>query len=303
MKVVQLESAEISYRIFGEAEVKVVIVPALGSCSAEWWHLAERFSKNKNYSVLVYDRAGYGMSSPSSIKRTPRHVAEELAQLLSKLNVTHKVVLVGHSQGGLYIQQFARAYPHLVKGLVLVDPLSANDNIFKIKLTEELYKKSGVNKLKALRIGYWLTSFKLGTFFVPVLKKAPPFYYYNHFSKEAETYILKAFTKPMQYKTAIEEYHFSHDEEEIAHLKEKGNFPDIALKLITHTPRKAMEEIIYYGGTTEEEAQLIDEISQKLMKEYLTFSSKSELILAKNSSHYIHLTEPELIKKAIEDII
>jgi len=38
-------------------------------------------------------------------------------------------------------QQFARLYPDMVKGIVLLDPLSANDNQFKQQLTEKSIKK------------------------------------------------------------------------------------------------------------------------------------------------------------------
>lgn len=37
-----------------------MIDTAIGSCSAEWWHIAEILSKK--YKVIIYDRAGYGNS-------------------------------------------------------------------------------------------------------------------------------------------------------------------------------------------------------------------------------------------------
>ena len=42
-----------------------------------------------------------------------------------------KFILLAHSQGGLYAQQFARTYPDMFGGIVFVDPLSANDNRYK----------------------------------------------------------------------------------------------------------------------------------------------------------------------------
>lgn len=301
MEMIDINSAKLAYKIFGRGKIDVVIETALNSCSAEWWHLAEKLA-NK-HTVLVYERAGYGLSFESNLKRSPKNISDELFQILEELNSTEKIILIGHSQGGLYVQQFARLYPQFVKGLVLIDPLSANDNNFKALLSPEEYKKSGVDKLQSLKIAFILTKLKLGFFFIPLLKKAPPFYYYHDFSKDATKYILNSLTASKQYKTAIEEYIVSHQEEEIKDLKVKGDFPDIPLTLITHSSKIEVDEIIYYGGATKEEAEIVEMIWQNLMKEYLGFSSKSKYIQAQRSSHYIHLTEFEIIESALDEML
>jgi pimeloyl-ACP methyl ester carboxylesterase len=112
-------------------------------------------------------------------------------------------VLIGHSQGGLYIQQFTRLYPDLVEGLILIDPLSANDNLFRKLLSPEDYRNSGVDKLPNFKNAHTITSFGLGFLLKPLLKKAPPFYYTGDFSKATEKYILSALSRPRQYRTAI----------------------------------------------------------------------------------------------------
>ena len=134
-KTIDIGSAKLNYRLFGEEKENIVVIEnALGSCSSEWWHIAEAVSE---YAVvLTYDRAGYGKSSMSQLLRTPRNIAEELHTLLDKLNIVENVTIVGHSQGGLYAQQFARVYPKMVRGLVLIDPLSANDSRFSTQLTK-----------------------------------------------------------------------------------------------------------------------------------------------------------------------
>lgn len=301
MEMIDINSAKLAYKIFGSGKIDIVIETALNSCSAEWWHLAEKLA-NK-YTILVYERAGYGLSFESKLKRSPKNISNELFQILKKLSTTEKIVLIGHSQGGLYVQQFARLYPQFVKGLVLIDPLSANDNDFKVRLSPEEYKKSGVDKLQTLKIAVILTRLELGFFFRPLLKKAPPFYYYNDFSKEATKYILTSLTTSKQYRTAIEEYLVSHQNEEIKDLKVKGDFPDIPLILITHNSKIVVDEIMYYGGTTKEEAEKVEMIWQNLMKECLEFSSKSRYIQAQRSSHYIHLTEFEIIESALDEML
>lgn len=69
----EISSAKIAYKIHGKGQFTVIIEPALGSCSAEWWHIAEKLSDR--YKVLVYERAGYGKSSVSKLPRTPENIA------------------------------------------------------------------------------------------------------------------------------------------------------------------------------------------------------------------------------------
>jgi hypothetical protein len=54
-----------------------------------------------------------------------------------------------------------------------------------------------------------------------------------------------------------------------------------------------------YGNNSREFATKVENIWQDIMKEYLNFSNKSIWIQAKNSSHYIHLTEQQLLTKGL----
>src|SRR5262249_48623465 len=66
------------------------------------------------------DRAGFGWSEAGAAPRSSQQIAEELAVLLSKANVTPPFVLAGPSLGGLYVRAFARKFPERVAGMVLV---------------------------------------------------------------------------------------------------------------------------------------------------------------------------------------
>jgi pimeloyl-ACP methyl ester carboxylesterase len=292
-------TAKIAYFTFGTGTPTIVIETAMGSCSAEWWHIAEKLSETR--AVLVYDRAGYGKSSRSKLPRTPKNVTHELFQLLKYLNVEDPLVLIGHSLGGLYVQQFARSYPELTKGLCLLDPLSANDNVFKAKLSPSEYNQSGVDKMRGLRIAERLCKVRLGFLLKIMLKDSPPFYYYD-FGKEARKYLLSSLSKASLYETAIEEYQLAYDDREVANLKTKDGFPDIPLVLITHASNAVIEEIMYYGKMKKEGAEKVEFIWQELMKECLSFASKSKFIQAEKSSHFIHLTEPNLLWTALGEI-
>lgn len=298
VKVGDIGSAHLAYRIFGKGPVRVVVEGALSSSQAEWWDFCRSL---RDTSVLVYDRAGYGLSSASSKLRTPENIVDELKRLLEILGINHPVVLLGHSQGGLYASLFALQFPHKVRALILLDPLSLDDGEFRTRLTPEEFAASGVDKTAPLTWGWILCSLRLGFLLKGLLKQAPPFYYHS-FGKEDETIILKALTSPGHYATALKEYALAHDP---AHQKIFHTLPPVPVPLLlaTHGQKKTLEEIIYYGGTTPETAEKIEALWQDLMGRMGDYFLKVRRETAQDSSHYIHLSQPEVLRSWIEEVL
>lgn len=286
--------------MYGSGKVTVIIETALGSCSAEWWHIAEQLSER--YRVLVYDRPGYGKSSPSNRSRTPENVAKDLHELLSQLNLEENMILIGHSQGGLYLQQYVRNFGEHVLGMILIDPLTTEDHRFKDELSEKVYKGSGVNKFSGLKMGYYLSLLKVSPLLKSLLLKSPPFYYYDNFSDEAKSYMLESLTNTRHYKTAMEEYDLSHQEENIAHLRKSNQFSNIPLHIIYHTPEVMIQEIMEYGGLHREDATKVENLWEEIIRGCLLLSSNSKFIKSTHSSHFVHLTEFDLIEKSLQEI-
>jgi len=105
--------------IFGEGAPAVVIEPAFGGNAAAWRSIAERIAGETT--VVTYDRAPYGPSSPARDSRSPARIAGDLEQVLGHLEITGPLVLVGHSIGGVYARAFATRHLSRVAGMVLVD--------------------------------------------------------------------------------------------------------------------------------------------------------------------------------------
>ncbi len=202
MNEVQNSGSGIAYRIWGSGSTTIVIDTALGTCSAEWWHIAEKLSEE--FRVVTFDRLGCGRSKTPTNARTPQNIAAELDNLLASLGIDNSITLLGHSQGGFYSMQYALMYPSKVTGMVLLDPATPYDNEFAKRLSKEQYKQSGVDKTLGLRLGKALTSLKLGFMFKPLLKKMPPFYYYD-FSKGG-VYKLTFRTRNFLNKNEMSEY-------------------------------------------------------------------------------------------------
>ncbi|HEY4030275.1 MAG TPA: alpha/beta hydrolase [Caulobacteraceae bacterium] len=69
----------------------------------------------------AYDRAGMGLSDPSSAPRDGANVASDLEKLLAAAHVEGPLVLVGHSMAGSRLHLYANRNPGRVQGLVFVD--------------------------------------------------------------------------------------------------------------------------------------------------------------------------------------
>lgn len=71
--------------------------------------------------VCSYDRTGLGWSEPGSRAPSANQATTELHRLLLASGMGGSFIVVGHSLGGLYAQQFLNRYPESVAAVVLVD--------------------------------------------------------------------------------------------------------------------------------------------------------------------------------------
>ena len=288
-----------NYTIFGSKTVDIVIEMGLGACIAEWESLARELGKN--HGVLVYERAGINHSDKCDEERTPTNIAEELKRLIDEISHDEKIVIIGHSQGGMYATEFCGIYPEIVKGLILLDPLSIEDNRFIMELTARELKKSGTDKSKNFIILEILTRLGLKGVVKKVMSQAPPFYYAG-FSEEQKEDILNSLVNITHLNTCREEYRLAHDDEALRNMVSKDKYPNIPIILVTHSSEEAIQENMEFGRNSRSFAVRIEQLWQEIMKVYLDYSERAIWVQAKKSTHYIHLTEPELIIESVNNL-
>lgn len=104
----------------GTGPVTVVFESGFGQGKDTWKDVITALGPG--YHSITYSRAGLGKStSDGKPKDIGAHLVD-LGAVISDLASGQKIVLVGHSYGGLLATEFARRHPQQLQALVLVDP-------------------------------------------------------------------------------------------------------------------------------------------------------------------------------------
>ncbi len=152
----------------------VFLHDGLGS-SQQWKDFPVLLSQIIQCPALLYDRVGYGNSEPGNNLFYSLYMHDEafdfLPELLEKLNITEKIILIGHSDGGSISLLFTARYPkkviaviteadHVFCEHITVEGVAGLVNDFESgNLRNKLYKHQG-DKTDSLFYGwsnFWLS--------------------------------------------------------------------------------------------------------------------------------------------------
>ncbi|NPD44196.1 alpha/beta fold hydrolase [Lentimicrobium sp. S6] len=154
-----INGQKIYYELFQkseEAEYLVFLHEGLGSV-AQWKNLPEEFSELTSMNVLVYDRSGYGKSSPVPQNYPYDYVRYEAQTILPKLLEQLKIEtchLFGHSDGATIALLFAAYHPqkclsviseaaHVIIENISVEGIRKIRAIYQDKIRKPLQKHHG----------------------------------------------------------------------------------------------------------------------------------------------------------------
>jgi pimeloyl-ACP methyl ester carboxylesterase len=106
----------------------VVLLHGKNFCAATWGDTARGLAA-AGYRVIAPDQIGFCKSSKPIGYQYSFHAMAALTAALLDQAGAGKVVLVGHSTGGILATRFALLYPQRVAKLMLVNPLGLNDTL------------------------------------------------------------------------------------------------------------------------------------------------------------------------------
>jgi len=261
----------------------IVIETAWGSLSSEWQPLQEALSQLTT--VISYDRAGYG-ESPENIKpRTGKQIVAELYTMLSNTGIPGPYLFIGEAAGGFYVQHFAKQYPELVCGMILLD--STTSRIFEFDELDapKFQEVASINKrMEGLRAFVEMDENDFNNTVPHFLKDLFP-----NFPDDLQEQLTAYMCDQKLYRTVMDEYDAL--KESIDLFKILKEFPNIPLTVLCRDP-KLMIEISKQIGVPEEEAKAAEDLWIEHLKELQTLTDDCKFEIVENSTQSLHLSNP-----------
>jgi pimeloyl-ACP methyl ester carboxylesterase len=104
----------------------ILLLHGKNFCGAYWGPTAKALAA-KGYRVIIPDQVGFGKSSkPEHLQYTFQFLAQNTKAVLDSAQVD-KVIVLGHSMGGMVATRFTLMYPDIVEKFILEDPIGLED--------------------------------------------------------------------------------------------------------------------------------------------------------------------------------
>ena len=295
IKLIDIEGRKVECLITEKREKTVVIMPGMGGNIYEWMDIVDEISPYAN--VIVIHRSGVGNSVLHEKCSNTFIAANDLYLLLIELGIKEKVILVGHSYGGLCVQHLARLYPQKVESIILVESSSIETgNKFdelETPISHENYSNEVFIKLWTEYSQY--TRERLNEEIKPELTQEQ-----LKFPVDIQNELLEFYISPQLYKNQLSELL---DLQNTAMLmKNAGDFPNCPLMILIRDSEFSTKEMIE-EGLPKIEAERIEDLSQKLSHGLKELSNICELRIVKNSNHCIHETRPDAVIDSIKELL
>ncbi len=299
-RLIPANGTRLYVRVQGKGSPAVVIEPALGSPSAEWWPIQDELAKTTT--IVTYDRAGYGWSRPGAFPRSSFRIVSELHSMLEHTGLRGPYVLVGHAQGGLYAQLFGRLHPDEVAGVLFLDPVSPDNQRFKAELKPDAYLLSGVDKTAALNS--YSTLHRLGLIRpLRALFERKLLFRQWRLSPTVREVIWQHYALSKAHRAMLSECSQNATPANSSDVRAAGDFPHVPVRVLYHSPRRMTREMTMVNGLQREDAEEVEEIWGQLVRAYLKLSPHGQWIVAPESGHYIHLDEPGLVVREVLGLV
>jgi pimeloyl-ACP methyl ester carboxylesterase len=259
----------------GSGSPTIVLEAGLGNDALTWGGVQPVLSSTTR--VCSYDRAGFGWSDALPAPRDADHIAAELHELLLQAKVAGPTVLMGHSIAGIYMRDYATRYPADIVGIVFEDvttPLQDENPVMKAgsgkvppRWAFELLAKSAMSTGIPRLMGMCSQSIKG---------------FDAHAAKlQAEDICHTHISRMFDYMDNI-----NRSGQETVHTGPYGALP---ILIISEDPAKIP------AGVSADAANVFYGMQEDLKK----LSTRSRRIIAKGSTHYIHIDRAELIEKEV----
>jgi len=259
----------------GRGSPTVIVEQGIGAQPLSWAPLNERMSEITT--VCAYDRVGMGYSDPVDHATPAEEVARNLHKVLQQTGLTDDIVLVGWSAGGMYAREYYRQFPDRVKGMVLVDS-SHEQQLYRMTIPDAGWSDSLEHDRYLAPFGWIRLTGEVQEQFAKSPLPAP-----------IRERLIALKLKARLPRTMIAEgVGFRAD------LRAKKTPPSLgSLPLIVLSEGKPNDPFM------QEHLQTWFELQEELAH----LSTNGRHIVATESAHAIHRTQPELILSSVQQVV
>lgn len=294
-KFINIDGRMVEYFIKGNGEKTVLISPGMGGGVHHWLDIVDEVSKIAT--VIVTHRAGVGNSELHSEGSNTKIAAMDAYSIIKNLNIEGKVILVGHSYGGVCVQHFARLYPKKVESILLVESASiyCGNQFDKLELPVSNETDSDEVYLNLWRKYSKYTKEQLKDEIKPKLTEKQ-----MNLSQDMKKEILEFDIRPQIYVNQFSE--LIDLREGIINMKNDGKFPNVHTIILKRDSKYSINEMIK-EGVPKVEAEQIEGLWGCLVNGLKVLCDKSELKIVKHSNHCINETRPDALVDEIKKLI
>jgi pimeloyl-ACP methyl ester carboxylesterase len=220
-----------------------------------------------------------GYSEPAYQPSRAADVARNLHALLGEAGIDGDIVFVAWSAGGIYAKEFFRQFPRHVKGMVLVD------STHEQTVARMPPQPSNQENLDGLMRQYRLAQFGWLRMRGEIARQ----YADAPLPEEDRHRLIAFFLKSHAYRTLADEgVGLEQDLARNTPPPSLGNMPLV---------------VIAEGNPRHPYMKANLATWHELQRELAALSTRGRLVIAENSAHFIHRTEPELILDAVREVV
>lgn len=295
IELINIGERNIECLIEGEGENTVIILPGMGCSMYSWMSVVNDICEYAK--VIVIHRAGVGNSDAHKSGSTTVTASEDLFEIIKKLNINGEIILVGHSYGGVCVQNFARLHPEIIKGIVLVDSSSINAYKFN-ELYLPISNETGSDEyyIKTWTSYSQYTKEQLKEEIKPALGLEE-----IKLARDIQEKIIDFIITPELYRSMISETIDLRST--VKSINSIGEFPNVPLIILVRDYECCVLKSIDEGGIPKEEAEDIEGLWQELSNEFKCLSNESELREVEGSGHAIHQDKQGSVVDSIRELI
>ena len=284
-QLVDIGTHKLHFRISGSGDETIVFDAGSGEQGSYGFLMLEE-ELGKHAKLISYDRAGINWSEPGPAERNGVRIADELYAALQKLAIKGPVVLVGHSQGGLHMIQFAKKYRSMVKALVLMDaPLPSSFNDMPDDLKQAMGGSSG-----QLKIAKFMANFGVMRFTMPPPQPAP--FKVKGVNADSIEQVISSMLPATLVKGVLPEVESSVMKNDI--VVNDGMLDSLPIRILSS---RSFIRNVNEGppGWNETLQQKFVEYWERNQSALVKLSSNSKRMILDNSGHAMHVTQPAFV--------